>query len=141
MQITAVDYFEEAVLKAQKSNPRKICFNQGDIYHLACENQAFQIVMATEVLEHLEHPKEALAELVRVAQKYVIVSVPNEPFFCLGNLLSGKNICRLGNPIDHINHWTYYGFEKFIRQNTKDVQIKKYNLWVWTLVVIEKNVA
>lgn len=141
LKITAVDYFEEAVKKAQAGNQRNIRFEKGDIYRLNYDKDAFDMVLATEVLEHLDKPVEALEELVRTARKYVVVSVPNEPFFCLGNLLSGKNIKRLGNPIDHVNHWTYFGFEKFIRNNTKNVKLKKYNLFVWTLVVIEKDVA
>jgi len=141
LKITAVDYFDEAINKAKNDNKRNISFLKGDIYHLNYAGDTFDMVMATEVLEHLDNPDEALRELVRAAKKYVVITVPNEPFFCLGNLLTGKNVKRLGNPIDHVNHWTYFGFEKFIKKNLSHVKLRKYNLFVWTLVVIEKNVA
>ena len=31
--------------------------------------------------------------------------MPHEPFFRLGNLLRGKNVTRLGDPTDHLQHW------------------------------------
>lgn len=95
------------------------------------------MVCCTEVLEHLPDPAKAVAELLRVADKYVVLSVPNEPWFCLGNLISGKNISRLGNPVDHINHYTGRGFVKFLRQ-CGAVKIKTFNCLVWTIAVVEK---
>ena len=117
VDITACDCFEEALEKARAGNLRKIDFEKADIMDLKYADGAYDVVMATEVLEHLEKTEKALDELLRVAKHSVIVSVPNEPFFCLGNLASGKNIKRLGNPIDHINHWTYWGFRRFLTTN------------------------
>ena len=51
------------------------------------------------------NPSSALKEIARVASKYLIVLVPSEPFFMLGNLMRGKNILQCGNDQDHINHW------------------------------------
>lgn len=139
-KITACDFFDEALVKAKEENTRCICFEQADIMALKYLKNSYEVVMATEVLEHLENPKKALAELLRVARRAVVISVPREPFFCLGNLASGKNIRRLGNPIDHINHWTYSGFKRFLDDNIQGgVSIIEYNCLVWTLVVILKD--
>lgn len=141
LKITAVDYFFEAIKKAEAENGRDICFKKGDITALSYQDKSFDIVMATEVLEHLEKPEKALSELMRTAKKAVVLSVPNEPFFCLGNLISLKNVRRLGNPEDHINHWTHNGFKRFLTSNEeiRACNIKMYNCLVWTLAVIEKN--
>ena len=40
----------------------------------------------------------------------VVVSVPREPVFCALNLARGKNVTRLGNDPEHINHWGRRGF-------------------------------
>lgn len=119
IQITACDFFVEALSKAKEANQRSICFEQADIMALKYADKSYDVVMATEVLEHLEDPRKALAELMRVARRAVVLSVPNEPFFCLGNLASGKNITRFGNPIDHINHWTYREFKRFLSNNIR----------------------
>ncbi|MBR5598843.1 MAG: class I SAM-dependent methyltransferase [Alphaproteobacteria bacterium] len=140
LNIRAVDYFEEAIQKAKENNDRNIIFETGDITSLKYKDSSFDVVVSTEVLEHIKFPSVALKELYRVSKKHIILSVPNEPFFCFGNLISGKNIKRLGNPIDHINHWTYLGFKGFVKKNLpQTISIKQYNLFVWTLVVITKN--
>ncbi len=139
-KITAVDYFKEAIYNTEKNNQRPIVFDTGDITSLEYEDNSFDVVISTEVLEHIPLPVKGLRELYRVCKKYIILSVPSEPFFCLGNLASGKNIKRLGNPIDHINHWTYWGFKKFVINNLpKTIKVTQYNLFVWTIVVITKQ--
>ena len=55
-------------------------------------------------------------ELIRVTDSYLLLTVPNEPWFCLGNLLALKNIKRFGNPVDHINHWTFKKFKNFTQK-------------------------
>jgi len=82
------------------------------------------MVLCTEVLEHLENPEKGLKELIRVSSKYILLSVPNEPFFMLENLVRLKNVSRLGNDIEHINHWTFFGFRKFLKKH--NVKIIKY---------------
>lgn len=140
LDISAFDFFPQAIDIAKTDNNRKINFFLGDVENLNLDDDSFDVVLATEVLEHLDNPKKALHELFRVAKSSVIVSVPNEPFFCLGNLISGKNISRFGNPIDHINHWTFWGFKKFLRENLpENAQIKLINNLVWTMAVVTKK--
>lgn len=67
---------------------------QGDITRMPFCDHSFDIVICTEVLEHLEKPGAALKELKRVAKKFILITVPHEPWFCLGNLLVLKNVSR-----------------------------------------------
>ena len=63
---------------------------------LPIEDNAFDIVVALDVLEHLDNPHQALQELYRVAHKTVLISLPNIYYisfrwrFMLGRGLSGK---------------------------------------------------
>ncbi|MBQ8631384.1 MAG: class I SAM-dependent methyltransferase [Alphaproteobacteria bacterium] len=137
-KIHAMDASPQAIAYAQKHQSDKICFSTGDIYNIDAEDGSFELVCSTEVLEHLKLPEAALKELVRIARRYVLVSVPKEPYFCLGNLLSGKNIRRFGNPPDHINHYTFRGFEKFIKRIFPDKKVTVFDCIVWTIALIEK---
>lgn len=111
----------------------------GDIYHLSFKNNSKDLVVCTEVLEHLEHPREALKELVRVSKKYLLLSVPHEPIFCLKNLLIGRNIKRLGSSKGHLNLWTSWGFRNFVkRENLKILSFK--HPFPFTLVLAQKCV-
>jgi ubiquinone/menaquinone biosynthesis C-methylase UbiE len=86
---------------------------QADAYALPFRSRSYDMVVALEVLEHLVDPARALRELRRVARAGCLVSVPHEPFFRLGNLVRGKNLARLGNPTDHLQHWSASEFADF----------------------------
>lgn len=111
VELIGLEYTREAIDIAKAAN-QEISFVQGDIYAIPFEKNEFDLVLCTEVLEHLERPDRALRELTRVASHTILLTVPSEPWFCMGNLLTLKNVSRFGNPIDHINHWTYGGFKK-----------------------------
>lgn len=51
---------------------------QADAVHLPFSNETFDLIIAMEVLEHLTFPafRQALAEMVRVARRYILVTVP-----------------------------------------------------------------
>lgn len=61
-------------------NNKKI--TKGKIENIS-QNKKFDIVMATEVLEHVDDPVEAIRNLKKLSKKYVLISVPNEPFFSM----------------------------------------------------------
>jgi SAM-dependent methyltransferase len=90
---------------------------RGDAYQLPFADATFDLVLCLEVLEHLAEPGRALRELRRVSRAACLVSVPHEPFFRLGNLVRGKNVRRLGDPVDHVQHWSARAFGAFCAQH------------------------
>jgi ubiquinone/menaquinone biosynthesis C-methylase UbiE len=103
---------------------------------LQYKDNAFDLVLCNEVLEHVENPEKALQELKRVTSKYLLLSVPNEPIFMASNFLRGKNVSRWGNDIEHINHWSRNSFKNFVK---KELQIHAiYNPFPWTIILAEK---
>ncbi|MBI2031971.1 MAG: class I SAM-dependent methyltransferase [Candidatus Levybacteria bacterium] len=135
-KLEGVDFLETAIELGKKTHPHLI-LNQGDIYKLKYQDNAFDLVMATEVLEHLEDPRKGLKELIRVSKKYILLSVPNEPFFMGANFLRGKNITRLGNDIEHIHHWTAKRFEQFTTNNSQSTIKKVRHPFPWTILLLE----
>lgn len=110
---------------------------KGDIYKLDFPDNEFDLVLCTEVLEHLKDPKAAVEELKRVSRKYILFSVPNEPFFIIANFLRGKYLKSLGNHPEHINHWSFFSFEKFLRKNGLHIS-KSRHPFAWSVVLVRK---
>ncbi len=46
----------------------------------------FDIVIATEVLEHLDNPVQGIDKLKSLSKRFILISVPREPFFSLFRL-------------------------------------------------------
>jgi len=143
--LEGVEHSKDAIELGRKIYPQ-IKIKQGDIYNLPYEDNAFDLVLCTEVLEHLDEPEKALKELIRISNRYLAISVPNEPFFMLAQFVRGKNWSRLGNDIVHINHWTMFGFPKFIKQTFKRLptgrQVKilaKRFAFAWIMLLLEKS--
>ncbi len=133
-----VEILDSALALGKKFHPH-IKLVKGSIYELPYKDNSWDLVLCTEVLEHLEDPEKALAELFRVSKKYILLSVPNEPWFMLGNFLRGKNLSRWGNDIEHINHWTGQSFISFVKRNHKKVRIKADFPLPWTVLLLEKH--
>ena len=125
-----IDYSKEAILLGKKTYPN-LHVLQGDIYDLKYKDNSFDLVICSEVLEHLENPQKALRELIRVSKKYILVSVPNEPWFYL------FNYTQWGKDIGHINKWSKNKFVKFIKlESYKVISVK--TPFPWTIVLLEK---
>jgi len=131
-----VEYSNNSIRLAKKLYPG-LNIKKGDIYDLQYRDNSFDMVICTEVLEHLKDPQKALRELARVTSKYVLFSVPNEPIFTLANLMRGKYLKTLGNHPGHINHWTQHAFKKYLRKNGFKISTSK-TPFPWTLVLARK---
>jgi ubiquinone/menaquinone biosynthesis C-methylase UbiE len=100
------------------------------IYALPFADRSQDTVLCMEVLEHLEEPARALAELARVARQHVILSVPYEPYFQAGNLLRGKYLADWGNHPEHVQHWNRRTFEAFLRPAFAHVEVGEAFPWL-----------
>ncbi len=135
-KLSGFDFMDDAINIGKKQYPT-LDLKKGDIYHIDAKSSSYDVVLCSEVLEHLERPEEALKELIRVSKKYVVLSVPHEPYFMLGNFLRGKNVKRFGNDIDHVQHWTNKQFGRFV---SKYLTIKSnITPLPWTLIIAQKK--
>ena len=69
----------------QCSNPR---IQRKRIEDLISRNKKYDIVIATEVLEHLDDPVEAIRKMKKLSKRFLLISVPNEPFFSMIRLFA-----------------------------------------------------
>ena len=94
----------------------------------------FDIACALEVLEHVPDPRRTLAEMVRVARRHVIVSVPREPLWRALNMLRGAYLRDLGNTPGHVNHWSRGAFLDFVNEHGRIEAVRTPFPWTMLLV-------
>lgn len=106
---------------------------QGDIYCLPFTDGAFDTVMCLEVLEHLTNPEAAFRELLRVSRRGVVLSVPWEPVWRLGNLVAARYVWALGDTPGHIQHWTRRGFLGWVERFAQITEVRRPTPWTMVL--------
>ena len=105
----------------------------GSAYDMPMEDNSVDLVICTEVLEHLAEPRRALEEFARVSRRYVLMSVPREPIWRMLNMARGAYWSGWGNTPDHLNHWSSRGFRRFVSTRFDVVQVLAP--FPWTLVL------
>lgn len=132
----AIDLDPAEVEDASKNLP--FCnVQQGTVYNIPFPDNSFDLVICSEVLEHLETPETALKELYRVSNKYAILSVPREPVWRMLNMARLKYWNDFGNTPGHLNHWNKNSFKEFIHPFFKAVETR--TPLPWTMVLCEKK--
>jgi ubiquinone/menaquinone biosynthesis C-methylase UbiE len=124
------DHLEE---EWQVRTAPNLSFATGSAYELPFADNSFDLVCCLEVLEHLERPRDALAEMSRVASRALLLSVPNEPSWRISHFLAGRDIGSLGNTPGHINHWSKRAFAHLVSDYARPQETT--GIFPWTLVV------
>jgi predicted TPR repeat methyltransferase len=137
INIEGADVSAKVIEHAKKMHP-SITFSVCCIYELNNRSKKYDLLIASEVLEHLEEPALALKQLKDLTSKYIFLSVPNEPFFRLANVLRLKYLKDFGNTPGHINHWSKQGFKELIEsRGLRIINIKTSTLWTMVICRIE----
>ena len=127
--VVAVDLQHEKVVQV----PERVATARpvvADVTRLPLPDGAVRWATSVEVLEHLPQPDRLVAELARVCREGVIVSVPWEPWFKLGNLARGKNVRRLGNDPEHIGAFGPTRLRGLLQPWFDDVTIHRRLPWL-----------
>jgi SAM-dependent methyltransferase len=113
----------------------------GDATSLPFPDGAFDLVVAIEVLEHVARPELALAELQRVCAGTLIASVPFEPIWRAGNIARWRYVRHAGNTPGHVNHWSRWGFRRFVSQRFDVGRVISPLPWTLVLAQARSTVA
>lgn len=131
----AIDLDENEVKDAARNLP--FCnVRQGSLYEIPFPDDSYDLVICSEVLEHLEYPGKGLQELYRVCRKYVILSVPREPVWRMLNIARFSYWRDLGNTPGHLNHWSKSSFLQFVSDYFNILEVR--SPLPWTIVLGEK---
>jgi len=96
-KVVALDTSEEALRYV------KTCKFNGSIVNLPFEDESFDLVTATEVLEHLSQKdfKRGILELQRVSKKFIVISVPFDEDLA-SSLVKCPQCCCWFSPVYHV---------------------------------------
>ena len=94
----------------------------------------FDMASAIEVLEHVPEPEATVAEMARVAKRWVLVSVPREPLWRGLNMARGAYWGALGNTPGHVNHWSQVAFKSLLSQHGTLEEVR--SPFPWTMVLV-----
>jgi ubiquinone/menaquinone biosynthesis C-methylase UbiE len=128
--VAGIDLPDPELAGAWRDKP--VAGSFADIVSLPFTTDRFDLVLAIEVLEHVEDPDAALHEIARVARRDVVVSVPREPIWRAANLARGKYLSALGNTPGHIQHWNSKTFAAMVGRHLEIVDVQKP--FPWTMI-------
>ena len=105
-----------------------------DATSLSFADDEFDMAAAIEVLEHVPDPEATLAEMARVARRWLLVSVPREPLWRILNVARGAYWRSLGNTPGHVNHWSKRSFVSLLAGHGAVEEARSPFPWTMLLV-------
>jgi len=117
--------------KRQRAN---LEYRVEDAADLSFTDGEFDMATAIEVLEHVPDPERTVAEMARVAKRWVLVSVPREPLWRGLNMARGAYLKDLGNTPGHINHWSKRSFVSMLSRHGTVDEVR--SPFPWTMVLV-----
>ena len=109
-------------------------FVPADATALSFADDEFDLAAAIEVLEHVPDPEATVAEMARVAERHLLVSVPREPLWRALNLARGSYWRSLGNTPGHVNHWSKRSFASLLARHGSVIEARSPLPWTMLLV-------
>lgn len=108
-------------------------FSVRSIYDIAPGTDSAELLVCSEVLEHLADPLAGLAAIQRVATRHVILTVPREPIWCAMNMMRGAYLRNGGNTPGHLQHWSTRKFVALVERYFDVIAIKTPLPWTMLL--------
>lgn len=108
-------------------------FKVRSVYDVEPEEDAADLVVCCEVLEHVEEPERALQAISALDAKHVVISVPREPIWRTLNLARGHYVSDLGNTPGHIQHWSARGITALVSRYFDVVETRRPLPWTMLL--------
>jgi SAM-dependent methyltransferase len=126
--LIASELREDGVQAVRRLNPEVLALCQS-VYQLSHPDKSFDAVVCLEVLEHLDDPAAALAELCRVCRGALVLSVPREPIWRALNMARLKYWSDLGNTPGHIQHWSTRSFSRLVGRSCEIISTRQPLPW------------
>jgi 2-polyprenyl-3-methyl-5-hydroxy-6-metoxy-1,4-benzoquinol methylase len=134
-RIVGIDLDDDALKSEwQKRQRPNLEYRVQEATALPFADNEFELASAIEVLEHVPEPANTIAEMARVAGKWLLVSVPREPLWRGLNMARGAYLKDLGNTPGHVNHWSKRAFVRELSRVGEVVEARSPFPWTMLLV-------
>ena len=108
-------------------------FRVAAVEELEPAQDAAELIVCCEVMEHLPDPEGALSVVASLASPWAILSVPREPLWRGLNMARLKYLGSLGNTPGHLNHWSRRSFASFLETTFEVVELRTPVPWTMAL--------
>jgi len=134
-RVVGIDLEEESIQAGwQERQAPNLEYKVMEAENLPFADGEFDVAAAIEVLEHVPDPEHTVAEMARVASRWLLVSVPREPLWRGLNMARGAYLKDLGNTPGHLNHWSKRSFVELLSKYGEVVQARAPFPWTMLLV-------
>ena len=134
-RIVGIDLDDEKLaVEWEKRKRANLEYRCEEATRLSFADGEFDMATAIEVLEHVPDPEATVAEMARVADRHLLVSVPREPLWRGLNMARGAYWGSLGNTPGHVNHWSKRSFAKLLSRHGEVVEARSPFPWTMLLV-------
>ena len=134
-RIVGIDLDDEKLAEEWSTRTRSnLEYRAEEATALSFEDDEFDAATAIEVLEHVPDPEATIAEMARVARRWLLVSVPREPLWRGLNMARGAYWGSLGNTPGHLNHWSKRSFTRMLAEHGTIAEARSPFPWTMLLV-------
>ncbi len=144
MHVSGSDISPEIVREANNlltKNDFDAVVNVGSVYQIDQMPFAPDLIVCSEVLEHLEWPEKALDSIANLSCPYLLVSVPKEPIWRILNMMRGAYVNAWGNTPGHIQHFSRRTLIALLERNFEVLDIRAPLPWIMVLCRLKSGAA
>jgi SAM-dependent methyltransferase len=110
----------------QKRQRPNLEYKAEEATSLSFSEDEFDMATAVEVLEHVPDPEATVAEMARVAKRWLLT-----------NMARGAYLKSLGNTPGHVNHWSKVSFVSMLSRHGKVEEVRTPFPWTMVLVRVD----
>ena len=122
----------------KKNFGEAVTYRLGSLYALPFSDNSFDTVVCSQVLEHVDDVETAMAELKRVARRFVVITVPREPYFKFINDFA--RAIRFSDDPGHVNFWTSSDFQIFMGVHFKQPRfLRKHVIYQFSVAPVDSK--
>lgn len=135
-RVRASDRSQQVIAEAERAAEQRgveVAFKVARLESLTPEEDAAELIVCCETLEHLENPREALRILSGLARPHLLLSVPREPLWRFLNLARLSYVRDLGNTPGHLQHWSKSSFLALLRAYVDVIEVESPLPWTVAL--------